>query len=121
MEKPQIPHTKKEKFLKALETNLGIVSHAANAVKIDRSTPYRWAREDQDFANKMEEIQNLVLDFAESKLYKLVAEGNPVATIFLLKTKGKSRGYVEKHIQELTGPEGKDIDINIEVIHKNKD
>ena len=54
MEKPQIPHTKKEKFLKALETNLGIVSHAANAVKIDRSTPYRWAREDQDFANKME-------------------------------------------------------------------
>ena len=118
---PQIPHTKKEKFLKALESNLGIVSHAANAVKIDRSTPYRWAREDQNFAKQMEEIQNLVLDFAESKLYQLVKEGNPVATIFLLKTKGKSRGYVEKQIQEITGPDGKDIDINIEVIHRHKD
>ena len=69
----------------------------------------------------MEEIQNLVLDFAESKLYELVKEGNPVATIFLLKTKGKSRGYVEKQIQEITGPDGKDIDINIEVIHRHKD
>ena len=66
---PQIPHTKKEKFLKALESNRGIVSHAANAVKIDRSTPYRWAREDQNFTKQMDEIQNLVLDFAESKLY----------------------------------------------------
>ena len=35
------------------------------------------------------------MDFAETHLHKLIQEGNPAATIFFLKTKGKRRGYVE--------------------------
>ncbi|QDP66240.1 MAG: hypothetical protein Unbinned805contig1001_11 [Prokaryotic dsDNA virus sp.] len=110
---------KKEQFLEALEKSMGIVSQATKKVGIDRTTPYRWAREDKEFKQKVEEIQNVVLDFAETKLYNLVDSGNPSATIFLLKTKGKHRGYVER--QEIVGADGKDIDINIEVIHTNKD
>ena len=41
------------------------------------------------------------MDFAESHLYKLVKEGNPAATIFFLKTKGKARGYVERQEVEI--------------------
>jgi len=48
-----------------------------------------------------------VLDFAEHHLHKLISQGNPAATIFLLKTKGKGRGYVER--QEIEVAEKKPL------------
>lgn len=110
---------KKEAFIVALEKSLGIVSQAAKQVGIDRTTPYRWAKEDEEFKERVEEIQNVVGDFAETKLYELVNEGNPSAVIFLCKTKFKNRGYVER--QEITGVDGGNLDINIEVIYPDKD
>lgn len=109
---------KKEAFLVALEKSLGIVSQAAKQVGIDRTTPYRWMKEDEDFKDKVEEIQNVVGDFAETKLYELVNDGNPSAVIFLCKTKFKNRGYVER--QEITGIDGGKLDINIEVVYPDK-
>jgi hypothetical protein len=47
-----------------------------------------------------------VLDMAEMELYKQSHAGNLTATIFLLKCKGKHRGYVEKQIVESTGANG---------------
>ena len=41
-------------------------------------------------------FSNIVLDFAESQLHKQILDGSTTATIFLLKTKGKSRGYIER-------------------------
>lgn len=117
--KQQKQHYKKEAFIEALEKSLGIVSQAAKKVGIDRTTPYRWMKEDEEFEAKVSEVQNVVGDFAETKLYELVNDGNPSATIFLCKTKFKNRGYVER--QEITGLDGKNLDINIEVIHTTKD
>lgn len=119
VKKQQKQHIKKEQYLEALEKAMGIVSQAAKKVGIDRTTPYRWMKEDDDFAKRCQEIQNVVLDFAETKLYSLVGEGHPAATIFLLKTKGKHRGYVERH--EVSGIDGKELEVKIEVIHTNKD
>jgi hypothetical protein len=51
---------------------------------------------DLDYANQINDIDNIVLDFAESSLFKQIKEGNTAATIFLLKTKGRFRGYLEK-------------------------
>jgi hypothetical protein len=110
---------KKEQFLEALEKSMGIVSQATKKIGVNRTTPYRWMKEDSEFKDKVEEIQNVVLDFAETKLYNLIDAGNPSATIFLLKTKGKNRGYIER--QEIVGIDGKDIQIDIEVIHTTKD
>jgi hypothetical protein len=109
---------KKEQFLEALEKKMGIVSQATKALGIDRTTPYRWMREDDEFKEKVEEIQNVVLDFAEGRLYELVQEKNPTAVIFLLKTKGKSRGYVER--TEITGMDGNSLDVRIEVVRNEK-
>lgn len=110
---------KKEAFIVALEKALGIVSQAAKQVGIDRTTPYRWMKEDEDFKDRVEEIQNVVGDFAETKLYELVNDGNPSAVIFLCKTKFKNRGYVER--QEITGVDGSNLDISIEVVYPDKD
>ena len=116
--KQQKQHIKKEAFLEALEKSMGIVSQATKKVGIDRTTPYRWMKEDSEFEDKVIEIQNVVGDFAETKLYELVNDGVPSAVIFLCKTKFKNRGYVER--QEITGMDGKNLDINIEVIYPTK-
>jgi hypothetical protein len=92
--------TNKEAMLEALEASLGIVSTAAKKANVGRSTHYKWIQEDAEYKSAVEEIQEGVLDFAESHLYKLIKDGNPAANIFYLKTKGRKRGYVEH--QELT-------------------
>lgn len=50
------------------------------------------------------EIDEATLDFAESKLFELLSQGDKTAIIFYLKCKGKHRGYVER--QEVTGEDG---------------
>jgi hypothetical protein len=95
--------TKKQAMLEALERSLGIVTTACNAVGINRSTHYDWMRKDPEYKS----IEDRTLDFAESHLHKLIREGNPAATIFFLKTKGKGRGYVER--QEIEVAEKKPL------------
>jgi len=94
-------------MLEALDKSLGIVSTAAKMVGIDRSTHYAWMKSDPEYKKAVDSIQDGVLDFAESHLYKLVKEGNPAATIFLLKTRGKTRGYIER--QEIEVQEKKPL------------
>jgi hypothetical protein len=105
--KAHTSNTKKEAMLEALEKSLGIVSTAAKMVGIDRSTHYAWMKSDEEYKKAVASIQDGVLDFAESHLYKLVKEGNPAATIFFLKTKGKKRGYIER--QEIEVQEKKPL------------
>jgi len=94
--------TKKGLMLEALEKSLGIVSTACKMVDISRQTHYAWMKADEEYKSAVNSIQDGVLDFAESHLYKLVKEGNPAATIFFLKTKGKKRGYIERQEIEVT-------------------
>lgn len=96
MQKEIVTKTRKENTLRALEKCLGIVSTACKEVGVTRKTFYEWCRNDEEFKKQVDAIDEVVLDFAESCLYKLVKEGNPTATIFLLKCKGKKRGYIER-------------------------
>ena len=57
---------------------------------------YDYLKKDKKFADEVKDIENIALDFAESQLHKQIQEGNTSATIFYLKTKGKSRNYVER-------------------------
>jgi len=88
--------TLKKAMLEALEKSLGVVTTACKQVGIDRGTHYRWLKEDTEYADQVKAIENVTLDFAESQLHKQILDGNTTATIFLLKTKGKSRGYIER-------------------------
>ena len=106
-------HNKKEALLKALEKNLGVVTTSCKQVDVGRATYYRWLDEDNDFAEKAKDIQDVALDFVESKLFEQVQDGSTAATIFYLKTKGKKRGYVER--QELEHSGG-DKPVNIKLV-----
>tara|TARA_R100001510_G_C7556876_1_gene138426 strand:- start:36 stop:398 length:363 start_codon:yes stop_codon:yes gene_type:complete len=102
MSKQNVTH-KKRQMLVALEQNLCVVSKAAREVGINRKTHYDWMNKDSRYKRDVEDLENVTLDFAESELHRQIKDGNTTATIFLLKTKGKGRGYVEKNITEVQG------------------
>jgi hypothetical protein len=87
---------KKTALLEALEKSLGVVTTACKQVGIARKTYYLWLAKDKAFKDAVNDISNVALDFAESKLHNLIREENPTAIIFYLKTKGKKRGYIER-------------------------
>lgn len=104
----------KEQALKALEDKHGIVTDACNSIGLARSTFYKWRDTDPEFKAAVDEIQEVAIDYVESKLFEKIegvtigsydSDGSlkiynqppsDTAIIFYLKTKGKKRGYVEK-------------------------
>ena len=76
----------KKALLKALEKSLGVVTSACKNVGVGRTTYYDWYNNDPEFAKKVDELENVALDFAESQLHRQIAENNTSATIFYLKT-----------------------------------
>lgn len=95
--------TIKKALLKALEQSLGVVTSACKKCNVSRKTYYQYLKEDDSFKKDVADVQNIALDFAESKLYKAIQDDNITAIIFYLKTKAKHRGYVEKIEQEHSG------------------
>jgi len=100
------------KFLEILESKLGCVTLACRANKnMSTTTHYRWKKEYKGYAERAEEINDMVLDIAESKLYQNVMDGDPASIFFLLKCRGKKRGYTEKQEVEHSGNIGTTINI----------
>ena len=89
-------NTKKKAMIEALTKSLGIVTTACEKVGIARNTHYGWLKDDETYKQAVDDIDNIVIDFAESKLYELVKNAEPSAVYFLLKTKGRKRGYSER-------------------------
>ena len=98
-----LPDNFKDKMIQALELNLGNVTASCKAMNISRDTHYRWMKEDKEYRRAVKDMENAALDFAESSLLKQIAKGNPLATIFFLKCKGKKRGYIEQNNLEIRG------------------
>jgi hypothetical protein len=86
----------KEKFIEKLKEFGGIVCQACEAAGISRSTFYRWRDEDPEFSEAVDEVAEAQIDFVESKLMRLINQGDTTATIFYLKTRGKRHGWNEK-------------------------
>lgn len=101
----------KKKIIESLIAHNGIVSSACNAIDMPRSTFYNWLNTDEEFKKAVDDVQEVAIDFVESKLMEkinginMVGKGeepiyslppSDTAIIFYLKTKGKRRGYVER-------------------------
>lgn len=84
-----------KQIIKALELNSGRISDTCRALGITRTS--LCARIERDVNNCLkeafEEIKENNLDFAESQLSQLIANGNLKAIIYYLNCMGKSRGW----------------------------
>lgn len=87
---------KKEMIIEALQRSLGIVTPACKEVGISRETFYKWCREDEEFKRKVDDIDEITLDFAENQLLKKIKEGSERSIMFYMKYKARKRGYTDE-------------------------
>jgi len=93
-----------ERVTKRMKTWLAVyganacnMTAACLASKVSSSTISNWTRGSKDFAALRKEIEESMIDLAESKLMEMIKKGDNLGAIcFFLKCKGKHRGYVEK-------------------------
>lgn len=106
--------TRQEMFLEALQERF-VVTQAAKAIGIHPITAYRWIREDEEFAERVKEVREQAVDYAETKLLENIKDGNVASIIFFLKTQGRHRGYIENVALEINNerPIFNGIDFNL--------
>ena len=85
----------KKLLLKALRENLGILAPALKVACMNRETFSKYYEVDLEFRKEVDDIREEAIDYVEGQLLKQINTGGAAQTIFFLKTKGKSRGYIE--------------------------
>ena len=105
----------KEAFIIAYKENFGNITIACESAGVGRGQYKAWCEKDPEFRQRLAEIEpeEIMLDFGEHKLMERVAKGDTLATMFLLKTKGKRRGYIERQEVAHEGDVVKQITVNI--------
>lgn len=103
-------------FWAILRKDAGIYARAARTISNKYGIEYtRQAVRDRALKKPdlYKDIIEESLDIAEESLHSLMLSKNERirfnAVEFLLRTKGRERGYVEKSINEITGKDGKDL------------
>ena len=81
---------------KALAGAHGLVTPAAEALGIQRSTLYMRIQKNPSLRVVFDDARESMLDLAEQKLYDAIRSGDAWAVQFVLKTVGKNRGYCER-------------------------
>jgi len=105
----------KEAFIIAYKENFGNITIACESAGVGRGQYKAWCDKDPEFRQRLAEIEpeEIMLDFGEHKLMERVAKGDTLATMFLLKTKGKRRGYIERQEVAHEGDVVKQITVNV--------
>jgi transposase-like protein len=87
----------------------GLVTRIAEALKVTPKTIHKWRNDHEEFGEIFDRANEAVLDMAESQLFKNVKDGKEASIFFLLKCRGKARGYIEKEITQEVHIDGKDL------------
>ena len=96
-----------EAKLRELSGNMFVT---AQALGISRQTLYSFVKKN-GLEDVVQEARESMTDIAETSLKRAVINGEAWAVCFTLKTLGKSRGYVERVQQEISGRDGEAIEI----------
>jgi hypothetical protein len=88
--------------IEAINTSFGLQTIAAKKLHCSRETVDNYANKYPLVKQAIKDNQEFVLDVAESKLFQLVNSGDLGAICFLLKTKGRFRGYIERQDVDVT-------------------
>ena len=103
-----------KRMVDELTRTKGMVYIAAENLGCTPQTVYNYVNKYPAVAAAKELAEGKVLDQAELALYKAILNGEPWALQFVLKTKGKKRGYVER--QEVAGVEDQPLETVIRII-----
>ncbi len=74
-------HIAKERMLKALEASLGVVTTALKSTGLSRTNYYKWLKEDEEFAQKVKDVELIAKDFVKSKFYECIKDKVPSVVI----------------------------------------
>lgn len=85
----------KKLLLKSLQKNQGLVSTSCAEVGVSQEFYYWHYHKDEKFKAEVDLINEKVIDFAESKLYEKIQEGSEKSIHFLLRYRGRKRGYTD--------------------------
>ena len=99
----------KKQMLKALESSLGVVTTALKSCDLSRTNFYKWLKEDEEFAQKVKEVDVIAKDFIKSKYYECIKDKVPSVVLHGAKTQ---LGWNETNKVDLTSGDDK-IKINI--------
>ena len=75
--------------MEIFERTFGNISVSCKHMSIARQTFYNWKKADEDFAEKVDDIEQGLMDFAETQLFNAIRNGKTAELIFYLKTKAK--------------------------------
>ena len=106
-------------MLEALERSLGIVTPACKEVGISRNTFYEYYKTDAEFKAKVDDINEITLDFVENNLLKKIKEGSERSILFYMKYKARKRGYTDS--LDITSGGDKITEIRLIQVKNNDD
>ncbi len=82
------------RLIETLMKNNGNITDSAKALKCDRNTIYKMIESNPALKQIINRAREVIIDEAEKYLLDNIKEGNVTSIIFVLKTLGRSRGYV---------------------------
>lgn len=95
-------------FLRVFLEGRFCIAAACRAVGINRSTFYRWQK-NQRFQRELDDLKQEKIDLIEAALFRNIQSGDPVSIIFALKTLARDRGYFQKETGEAQAKRGVEI------------
>lgn len=80
----------------AIRSSMGLMTVAARKLNTSYSNLTKLTRDRPDLATLRAEMDEAILDLAEGALFQRIQKGSDSAIQFLLRTKGRKRGYREE-------------------------
>ena len=108
-------------IIELFRSKMGNKTKIAEALNVSRYSLYEWIKKDPALKQEIEQQEESNIDYVESKLFEKIngiglmkedKNGEPVlytlppsdtAIIFFLKTRAKSRGYIERTESQIEG------------------
>ena len=100
-----------EQFIKAIPDSLGIISAIAKRVGCEWHTAKWWIDHKPTVRKAYDDECENALDMVETRMFQVINRRDGGMIRYYLSTKGKRRGYTERH--EITGTDGAEIAIRV--------
>jgi len=109
----------KTAMLAAIKGSGGVISSIARRLDTNWHTANTYTQKWAETIHALEDERETILDMAETTVYGSIKEGNTQDAKWLLATKGKNRGFTDRH--EITGADGSELKITYEIVHAHNE